>query len=40
MAESAAALIGREQGNELLKWSLDGKTAIVIGKGTGEKQNR
>ena len=27
------ALIG-EQGNELLKWSLDGKTAIVIGKGT------
>ena len=30
---SYVALIG-EQGNELLKWSLDGKTAIVIGKGT------
>lgn len=30
---SYVALIG-EQGNELLKWSLEGKTAIVIGKGT------
>ena len=30
---SYVALIG-EQGNELLKWSLNGKTAIVIGKGT------
>lgn len=30
---SYVALIG-EQGNELLKWSLAGKTAIVIGKGT------
>ena len=30
---SYVALIG-EQGNELLKWSSEGKTAIVIGKGT------
>lgn len=30
---SYVALIG-EQGNKLLKWSLEGKTAIVIGKGT------
>lgn len=30
---SYVALIG-ERGNELLKWPLEGKTAIVIGKGT------